>query len=87
MSVSNLEMFKKSDQEKAAKELLEYEYSMLAALDHVANAEFSKAAVHNRNIANTLDNLAILRNAKVMHDQAEVMLENIDAEQIRRHYF
>ncbi len=87
MYPSNLEMFMKPDQDKAAQELKTYEYNMLNALDHTANAEFMKAAAYHRNIANALEGLAVLRNNKVMRDQAKEMLKDMDPEELKGKWF
>ncbi|MCC2249107.1 hypothetical protein JUJ52_03925 [Virgibacillus sp. AGTR] len=86
---SNLEMFKKDDQDKANKNLNLFDSDLMVALESVATAEFSKAATHFRNVASYMDNLAILRNEK---DQWDKTTEDIKGNEkkkdaIRRHWF
>lgn len=85
--ILDLSMFKKSDQEKAAENLNKFEQSLMPALENTLTADFSEVATQLRNAANYMDNLSVLRNAKVQWDKSVQGLNENNKETIRRNYF
>ena len=85
--ILDLSMFKKSDQEKAAENLNKFEQSLMPALESTLTADFAEVATQLRNAANYMDNLSVLRNAKVQWDKSVHELNENSKETIRRHYF
>lgn len=76
-----LSMFLETDQEKAKKELDYYGYLLNNAIENMLNGEFSKAAVYHENIANSLRELERMKNTKKMHDEAWLLLKQIEGKQ------
>lgn len=78
------QLFLKSDQEKANKELDCYGYLLNKGIELFMQADFDKAAVYHENIARTLKELGRMKNKRETHDRAWFLLKQIEAEQIRR---
>lgn len=71
-------MFLEADQEKAKKELDCYGYLLNNAIENLLNGEFSKAAIYHENIAHSLRELERMKNTKKMHDEACLLLKQIE---------
>jgi len=77
----HLSMFTAADQEAAKKELDCYGYLLKTAIELFAQGKFNKALIYHQNIIRSLDELHRMRINKEMHDEAWLLLKQIEARQ------
>ena len=83
----HLSMFTATDQEAAKKELDCYGYLLKTAIELFAQGEFNKALIYHQNIIRSLDELHRMRINKEMHDEAWLLLKQIEARQMQDELF